>query len=792
MVQLIDGDGVYGSATLIPKFREWAFLNKGFNYWTVSILGAQSSGKSTLLNLLFGTHFPVMHAEEGRSQTTKGIWMGKAEDKTANGVYDILVLDVEGTDGREREEQKSFEKKSSLFSLALAEILIINMWTNDVGRYHGANIGLLKTIFELNLQLFAPEVVKKSDATDKHTTKSHKNEPPKVSKTLLLFILRDHAKSVTPLQRLQDTLMKDLNKIWAEIQKPDNLKSSNLTDFFDFDFTSLSNKEFQEADFRADVEQLKTRFFESANPDHETAKKRIFFNNSLKKDVPADGWAIYAEKILEVISESKDLDLPTQKELLAMFRCDEISAQSFNRYLELIKPVKSYLEQKRPLETERDVNENFYPNFGVEVRKIYDVVFGEFDEVSKRYFKDVVDKKREELRIKIISEIQLLLTVQLDKIKESALRLLSLKVAELVPKNEKEVVKHFGSQIAKIETLIINFYRDHKNKSLMEGVEDNAFASQAIEEELSSRIEKVKEDMRTRLTTYQEDKFKQAILPPLNRVLEAGEDSMWDKIRKLYEAETEKSKVELESELKSFTPTKNVNERVSNFNKQLFKALRDRMIEKKENNNILYVMEKKFNEIFKLDEKGFPRRWKPEDNVMGLLTEGRAQSEKILDLYSIIRLDPDRGNLTYLKEEPDQPYPEEVVLSIDDFAAAKSRFKKETDAAYLEAVRDQENAGALTKVPLPMIVIMCVLGFNEFWMLITNPLLLVLAILFGVIGYVVYFLGFADVPLKIGGELMNQGLSSLKGAVVQAAVKHVMGGGTQRASGHEENKIKSD
>eukprot|EP01088_Endostelium_zonatum_P001019 TRINITY_DN11299_c0_g1_i1.p1 TRINITY_DN11299_c0_g1~~TRINITY_DN11299_c0_g1_i1.p1 ORF type:complete len:805 (+),score=234.74 TRINITY_DN11299_c0_g1_i1:47-2416(+) len=783
MVQLIDGDGVW-SETLIPKFREWAFLNKGFNYWTVSILGAQSSGKSTLLNLLFGTHFPVMHAEEGRSQTTKGIWMGKAEDKTASGIYDILVLDVEGTDGREREEQKSFEKKSSLFSLALAEILIINMWTNDVGRYHGANIGLLKTIFELNLQLFAPEVVKK---TDSHQAKGHKNEPPKVSKTLLLFILRDHAKAVTPLQRLQDTLMKDLNKIWAEIQKPDNLKTSNLTDFFDFDFTSLSNKEFQPEDFKADVEQLKTRFFESANPDAQTAKERIFFNNSLKKDVPADGWAIYAEKIWEVISESKDLDLPTQKELLAMFRCDEISAQSFNRYLELIKPVKSYLEQRRSLETERDVNENFYPNFGAEVRKIYDTVFDEFDEVSKRYFKDVVNKKREELRIKVIAEIQLLLAVQLDKIKESASRLLSIKVSDLVPKNEKEVVKNFGAQIAKIETLVLNFYRDNKNKSLLEGVEDNTAASRAIEEELLAKIEKVKENMRTRLTSYQEEKFRQAILPPLNRVLEAGEDSMWDKIRKLYEVETEKSKVELENELKSFTPTKSANEQVSAFNRQLYKALRDRMIEKKD--NILYVMEKKFNEIFKLDERGFPRRWKPEDNVMGLLSEGRTQSEKILDLYSIIRLDPDRSNLTYLKEEPDQPYPEEVVLSIDDFSAAKSRFKKETDAAYLEAVRDQENAGALTKVPFPMIVLMCVLGFNEFWMLITNPLLLVLAIILGVIGYVVYFLGFADVPLQIGGELLNQGLASVKGAVVQAAVKHVMGGGAQRAS---EDKVKSD
>ncbi len=49
---------------------------------------------------------------------------------------------------------QSFERKTSLFSLALAEVLMINMWVHDVGRFEGANYGLLKIVFELNLQLF--------------------------------------------------------------------------------------------------------------------------------------------------------------------------------------------------------------------------------------------------------------------------------------------------------------------------------------------------------------------------------------------------------------------------------------------------------------------------------------------------------------------------------------------------------------------------------------------------------------------------------------------------------------
>lgn len=85
----------------------------------------------------------------------------------------VLVMDVEGTDGRERGEDQvratellpfepsliafclqDFERKSALFSIAVSEVLIVNIWEHQVGLYHGANMGLLKTVFEVNLALF--------------------------------------------------------------------------------------------------------------------------------------------------------------------------------------------------------------------------------------------------------------------------------------------------------------------------------------------------------------------------------------------------------------------------------------------------------------------------------------------------------------------------------------------------------------------------------------------------------------------------------------------------------------
>ena len=66
----------------------------------------------------------------------------------------VMVMDVEGTDGRERGEDQDFERKSALFSMASSEVLIVNMWEHQVGLYNGANMGLLKTVFEVNLALF--------------------------------------------------------------------------------------------------------------------------------------------------------------------------------------------------------------------------------------------------------------------------------------------------------------------------------------------------------------------------------------------------------------------------------------------------------------------------------------------------------------------------------------------------------------------------------------------------------------------------------------------------------------
>jgi len=67
-----------------------------------------------------------------------------------------------------------------LLALALADVVILNMWTTDIGRFDASNLGLLRVIFEVNLKLFDQKQTKK-----------------------LLFVLRDYSAKDNNFDRIR-------------------------------------------------------------------------------------------------------------------------------------------------------------------------------------------------------------------------------------------------------------------------------------------------------------------------------------------------------------------------------------------------------------------------------------------------------------------------------------------------------------------------------------------------------------------------------------------------------------
>ena len=201
-LQLLTGDGELEEGALVSFLAHNGAEGWNRRYRVVAVMGPQSSGKSTLMNHVFGTTFREMDHERGRSQTTRGVWLARASKPDSTGATDAnlkqrptLVMDLEGTDGRERgEDDTAFEKQTALFAMATADVLMVNMWCNDLGREVASGKPLLKVVFQVNLRLFTPR------------------------KTTLLFVIRD--KSRTPEDRLLETLREDLRRIWDGITNP--------------------------------------------------------------------------------------------------------------------------------------------------------------------------------------------------------------------------------------------------------------------------------------------------------------------------------------------------------------------------------------------------------------------------------------------------------------------------------------------------------------------------------------------------------------------------------------------
>ena len=123
-VEIMDGDTIH-----VPGAWLSAVLNKIKNsshakVFKVSILGAQSSGKSTILNTVFGLNFPV---SSGRC--TKGAYMQlvKIEDELKKSLdcdY-VLVIDSEGLMSRVKTGNTDFDNELSTFVIGLSDLTLV-------------------------------------------------------------------------------------------------------------------------------------------------------------------------------------------------------------------------------------------------------------------------------------------------------------------------------------------------------------------------------------------------------------------------------------------------------------------------------------------------------------------------------------------------------------------------------------------------------------------------------------------------------------------------------------------
>jgi len=114
--EILDGDNFQFN----KEFLLDIFFSQQLRIRVISILGPQNSGKSTLLNFMFGCDFSV---SDGRC--TRGIYGSLIKSSNPELFDYYLVLDTEGLQSIEKGD-KEYDRKLILFCFAVSNILIIN------------------------------------------------------------------------------------------------------------------------------------------------------------------------------------------------------------------------------------------------------------------------------------------------------------------------------------------------------------------------------------------------------------------------------------------------------------------------------------------------------------------------------------------------------------------------------------------------------------------------------------------------------------------------------------------
>lgn len=177
----------------------------------------------------------------------------------------------------------------------ISNILMVNIFIQDIGRFNGSNYNILKTIFELNALLFNTDQQKK-----------------------IIFIIRDFDKQKENLESIEKKLDEDMQKIWKECKKPVQLEQFEYKQFLQLQIVTLSHAFYEKEKFIADLRSFKSQLVNDRDPNY------LFGNIDLDKNVAYDSLGIYMQNIWQTIQNNKELNLPSQKIMISNFRCQQI------------------------------------------------------------------------------------------------------------------------------------------------------------------------------------------------------------------------------------------------------------------------------------------------------------------------------------------------------------------------------------------------------------------------------------------------------------------------------------
>jgi hypothetical protein len=530
-----------------------------------------------------------------------------------------------------------------------------------------------------------------------------------------------------------------------------------IEDYFDFAFVALPHKILQPEKFEAEVEKLSTRFREGYNDPKKSglmdeAELPVFLPQYHRR-IPADGFPAYAEGVWDQIVHNKDLDLPTQQELLAQFRCDEISREVLVAFDEKITP----LEDKQA-EDARIGKPSVIPDLGAAMNAARSKVLKDFETNASRYHKGVYTRKKAELESKVDGRLKALFQKQITAAHKSGIDAFSGAVSAAVKSGQKKGATYDFAQIVESEKQkAISRFESDAQAIMVEGAPWSSYKQELVLyrkelDEVSGRLRK--EEMRrlaTRVERWVRSRLDESIGLEFNKIgtgrggagapehgdRPASEKDLWDRVWGIFTDTVSDAERRFTERATSFdASSEEVEVGLWRLRRKSWGVLRAKIDEEVMEGNILLKLRENFEDKFRYDEHGVPRIWRPTDDIEGLYTKARESTVTLIPLLSRFKLsktsapppldawigdapasvspadEEDLAPIGGVDEDEGKSLEEEMTVLSDAKAADLSvRFKKTADGVYVEAKRSA--IGGMTQVPLYFYGLLLALGWNE-------------------------------------------------------------------------------
>ncbi|CAB4039034.1 interferon-induced very large GTPase 1-like [Paramuricea clavata] len=145
-LELVDGDSSYIPMRWFDAvYAKLESKTNNAKIFVISVLGIQSSGKSTMLNTMFGLEFPVSAGRCTRGAFASLIPVSDSL-KTASNFDYVLIIDTEGLRGSGDPQLREHDNELATFAIGVADVTIVNIF--------GENHNEMKEFLEIAVHAF--------------------------------------------------------------------------------------------------------------------------------------------------------------------------------------------------------------------------------------------------------------------------------------------------------------------------------------------------------------------------------------------------------------------------------------------------------------------------------------------------------------------------------------------------------------------------------------------------------------------------------------------------------------